>query len=174
MLEGPSPTSCSKKGQWQDKTKLLRALSSLVLKTSKDDVDCTTSLGNVLQWMTALTVKKDFLIRGLYLSYLNWCSLFPILPPCTTPKILAPSSRTSSELLEGTVLSLHFPSPGWVSVSSHTECSGPCPSWCFYTELTLAYSCLSCSRGPKLSNYMHFEICSLLCRSISHLKKKKI
>ena len=44
MLEVSSPTPCSKQGQLWDPTRLLRALSCWVFKTSKDG-DCTAILG---------------------------------------------------------------------------------------------------------------------------------
>lgn len=46
------------------RARLLRALSKLALKTSKDG-DCTTSLGNPLQHLTVLMLKKFLLVAGL-------------------------------------------------------------------------------------------------------------
>lgn len=52
--------------------RLLWTLQSLVLKTSKDG-DSTTSLENLLQCLTVLTVQTFFPISRPSLHYFNLC-----------------------------------------------------------------------------------------------------
>lgn len=78
MLKGTSggfwSKLSSKKGQIWVQIKLLRALFSLVLKTSQEG-DCTSCLGNLLQYLTFLLGKKLFLIPWLmfYIQTYAWC-----------------------------------------------------------------------------------------------------
>lgn len=52
---------CSKQGQTRGQTRLLRALFSQVLKTSKDGA-CTASLGNLLYYLTVLIEENVFFV----------------------------------------------------------------------------------------------------------------
>lgn len=77
------PKPLLKQGHLWCWTKLLRALWSHVLKSSRD-VDCTTSLSNLFWWV--------FLIFSLNFSCFNLCPLPLLLLPCFNVKSLAPSS----------------------------------------------------------------------------------
>lgn len=75
--EVSSPTSCSQQGHFWGQTllrRLLRVLSSRVLKTSKIG-DCTASLGRLLHCWAAVKQKKLSLIASLNISFPNLCSL---------------------------------------------------------------------------------------------------
>lgn len=89
-LQFSSLSSCWKQSQLEGQARLFRALSSKVLKISKN-VDCTIYLGNLLHCLTALTVKKLLHIPGLKLCCSILRLLFLILLPCTIVKSLAPS-----------------------------------------------------------------------------------
>lgn len=67
----PGPTLCTKQGQSQSYSKLLRALSSWVLNISKDG-ESTTILGNLFQCLTTLTVKNILPCCSLWSIWLNF------------------------------------------------------------------------------------------------------
>lgn len=77
------PKLLLKQGQLWCWTKLLRALSSHVFKSSRDG-DCTASLSNLSWWV--------FLIFSLNFSCFNLCPLPLLLLPGFNTKSLAPSS----------------------------------------------------------------------------------
>lgn len=69
------PTFCSKHKQLWGHTRLLRTLSSCILKTSKYK-DGTSCLGNLLHYTIVITENKFFLIPSLV--YLSCFSLYPL------------------------------------------------------------------------------------------------
>lgn len=112
MSEVSCPTSCSNQGHWQGLIRLLRALFSLVLNTSKDR-DQTTSL---LPCMIAL-VGKRFFLYPFWTSCFNVCLLSLIL--CHIPLwwvwLYFPADLlvSTGRLLLGPPKA--SPSAGWVS-----------------------------------------------------------
>jgi len=75
--EVASPTSCSKQGQLWSQTRLLRALSRQVLKSSRDG-DGTASLGSLLYCLAVLRVKS---FSSLLSTYAHYVSLPHPAPP---------------------------------------------------------------------------------------------
>ena len=88
MSEVSCPTSCSNQGHQWGLIRLLRALSSLVLKTSKDR-DHTTSLDYLLPCMIVLVGQKIFFTSSLNFSFQHMPVVSHSLPH-TTVMSLAP------------------------------------------------------------------------------------
>lgn len=115
-LEVSSPTSCAKQRQLWGQTRLLRAWSSQVLKTSKDRAG-TGSLGNLLHSQHKL---KSFCL------YSVWTSLLWLVPVVSYPvthhceECISISSVTSVSVWAGGCLIPHITasSPGWTSPGS--------------------------------------------------------
>ena len=77
-----------------------RALFNLILKVSRDGAS-TTSLGNLFQCLTALTVKDFFLISNLNLPSLSLKAFPLVLSPQTLLKSLSPSFLCPPLILKG-------------------------------------------------------------------------
>lgn len=112
---------------------LLRALSSQILKTSKNR-DSTTSLGNLLYCLTVLMGKKFLMTLSLKLSFIG-LSLLPLIIPLSAKIrawlcLLSNSPQTPGSSVRSSCTHL-FPllnKPWFLSFSSQKKCSSPkCP-----------------------------------------------
>lgn len=141
-----SPTFCSKQSQHRMQTRLLRASSSWVLKTS-DNEDITTSLGTLIQCLIILMVIFLFLISSqtnpfqfmvmVLCSHAHLCLLGDL--PISKDRWLLGSSTA-------------VPSPGWANPSPPTSphrVRSPAlwPPW--WPRNALVYQHYSCIACPK-------------------------
>lgn len=91
MLRFPVQSPAQNSSNGEVKTRLVRAVSRLVLKSPHRD--CTTSLFSLHQHLTVLWVRKISLIANLNISCFNLCLLSLHLLPHVTLQSLVLSSQ---------------------------------------------------------------------------------